>query len=230
MNSPHLRNARRTARGFTFLELVIAMSMAAMLALTLYVSMNVAFRARNTVETQTQAPRRAAIALDLISSDLQASLRPSSRMATPFVGESGMGAGNTLTFTTTAKSGLSRLVRIGTSAQPGSGATPGTTSLVRAEEGGALSSVLTPSNNEAVLVRGVRNLTFRYYDGVSWVDTWDSTAYEDKLPPAVEITIELDLPDPGDATHGYRMSRVVALPHSSLVPEAAADEEAGAAE
>ena len=56
-----------------------------------------------------------------------------------------------------------------------------------------------------VFAREVISLTFRYYDGTSWYDVWDS--YEEGgLPIAVEVSIGMATPvdDEGDATSFYQ--------------------------
>jgi hypothetical protein len=46
---------------------------------------------------------------------------------------------------------------------------------------------------------------------MQWTDSWDSTAEQDTLPVAVEVTIELQ-PSGRSQQHGYRMTRVFNLP------------------
>jgi prepilin-type N-terminal cleavage/methylation domain-containing protein len=199
-------------RGFTFLELILAMSMAAMLALTLHMSMNIAFRSRNIVTNQTEAPRQAAIALDLISDDFQAALVPTSKMSSPFVGQSSASAGAAISFSRCAASGVPRLVLLETRTDGGS------TAIVREESPGALSATSAQAVTSARLLRNVRSFGVRYYDGTDWIDSWNSDDYEGKLPPAVEVSVELMQPDPTDPRHGYRMSRIIPLTHDTLAP------------
>lgn len=76
-----------------------------------------------------------------------------------------------------------------------------------------------------VLAHEVVSLQFKYFDGVNWLDAWDSSAYVEKsvegeleeviagLPQAVEITLGLrneEDTDPGVADQTYRL--VVSLP------------------
>ena len=68
-----------------------------------------------------------------------------------------------------------------------------------------------------MLCRGVRSFSLRYFDGMEWLDTWDSGMEDNVLPLAVEVTLELVNEDSVDADRaGYRSSRVFGLPCSSL--------------
>lgn len=66
----------RAARGFTLLELVIALGMVAVLAVSLYTSIHIAFGATDSAEAALQPPRTAEIALDFIVNDLQNAMAP----------------------------------------------------------------------------------------------------------------------------------------------------------
>ncbi len=58
-----------------------------------------------------------------------------------------------------------------------------------AEQFGSLTKLLAPE---------VEQLSFRYFDGVNWVDTWDSTQMG-RLPQAIEVTLGILLDDPAQA-------------------------------
>jgi prepilin-type N-terminal cleavage/methylation domain-containing protein len=49
-----------------------------------------------------------------------------------------------------------------------------------------------PEPYEEVLCRNIRSLNVRYFDGLTWQDSWDSTTLDNNLPSAVELTIELE--------------------------------------
>lgn len=78
------------------------------------------------------------------------------------------------------------------------------------------------AQNATILAPEVTELTFRYFDGVAWVATWDSVALN-ALPRAIEVTIRIDVdadevqqvsalapPPPPSASDVFRF--VVALP------------------
>lgn len=63
-----------------------------------------------------------------------------------------------------------------------------------------------------VLAQEVHQLTFRYYDGIEWSSSWDSSLMGG-LPRAVEVTIGVQPLDDGQEDVPYRL--VVALPTPS---------------
>jgi hypothetical protein len=92
-----------------------------------------------------------------------------------------------------------------------------------------------------VIAPEVIELTFRYFDGSTWYDTWDSAALG-ALPRAVEVVIGLKTPqkprDPSDSrpvdspTVGRSIRHVIAIPLSSAASapsttEAATDTSSG---
>jgi hypothetical protein len=74
-----------------------------------------------------------------------------------------------------------------------------------------------PVPDEEIICRNVSSFMLEYFDGEQWQTSWDSTQYNNSLPAAVEVTIEL-LP-PG-APDKIRIRRVYAL--SCVTPPVAA--------
>ncbi|MGA3066685.1 MAG: type II secretion system protein GspJ [Tepidisphaeraceae bacterium] len=70
------RKSSRTPRGFTLLELVVALGMVAVLAVSLYTSIHIAFGATASAESALEPPRTAEIALDFIQNDFQNAMAP----------------------------------------------------------------------------------------------------------------------------------------------------------
>ena len=54
-----------------------------------------------------------------------------------------------------------------------------------------------PDPTPEVICRHVLQLRFRYFDGESWYDTWDSTQQQNVLPVAVEALLVLAPSEPG---------------------------------
>jgi prepilin-type N-terminal cleavage/methylation domain-containing protein len=71
------RNKRlHRARGFTLLELVVALGMVAVLAVSLYTSLHIAFATQASADAALDPPRTAALAIDFMQNDLQNAKTP----------------------------------------------------------------------------------------------------------------------------------------------------------
>lgn len=75
----------------------------------------------------------------------------------------------------------------------------------------------TPTDQ--VISRNVRSFKLRYYDGTDWQTTWDSTAVNNVLPLAVEVTVVLGIHDTGEAGATKVLTRVVRLPCGEAVTD-----------
>lgn len=72
--------------GFTLLELLIAMAMVGIVALSLFLSLGTAFKARAAADRAVEPSRTAALALDLIAKDIAAAYPPGGSLANTFLG------------------------------------------------------------------------------------------------------------------------------------------------
>lgn len=76
-----------------------------------------------------------------------------------------------------------------------------------------------PLDEASILAREVVSLQFRYYDGYSWVEEWDSVLKE-RLPRAIEVTIgflQEDYRQPGSLNLPGQIT-IVPIKHVILVP------------
>ena len=208
-------------RGFTLLELLLAMSIAAMLMLTLYACMNVAIRAKRTAAAAVDPARSASIAAELVTQDLQGVLPPTGIMRGPFTGTRLPAAGgnaDSLEFycvgrdqgevETPMSDGIRKVnLVLRTDVTP--------PVLMRRVTRNLLSPT-TPVPEEEVLCRNVRSFTVQYYDGFNWLGSWDSTTVGDVLPIAVSIRLEME--DPTATVPGGAKPLVI----SRIIPLAAA--------
>lgn len=205
-------------RGFTLLEMLVATAMVAMLAGSLYASLHIAFKARQSALASVEGVRKASLSIDLIQADLQSAMIPNGVLAGAFVGSSSGGllqgaAGDTLAFYAAAMDiepgadvGVGDIKKIEYSCEAASDAQD--LVLVRR----ITTNLLAPTTlepKEEVLCRGVRAFTVKYYDGSAWQDNWDSTVQNNVLPKAVEVTIEFK-GAAGDAD--CQTSRVLLIP------------------
>ncbi len=210
------RCARLNAPAFTLIELVIAMSMVAVLAMSLYASMRIAFTAQSSADTSLEPPRTASLALNFLREDLQNALPPTGILAGAFLGYDGRADngrdGDSIEFFSTApgkdhisaNGDIKKIELLVTDVD-------GELSLVRRVTRNLLSEVESDPDEE-ILCRGVASFNLRYFDGTDWQDTWDSTTVDNTLPTAVEVTIELDRKQADGQMKTNRYINVCAIP------------------
>jgi prepilin-type N-terminal cleavage/methylation domain-containing protein len=247
---------RNIVPAFTLLELLVALAMAGIIAASLYSGLRIGFRARASAETAVEPIRTAELGTALLRADFESALPARGTLAGPFVGldstggaglpadavefftlgnptdllaapPTGVAAGPAAMIggaTALAATGEARKVQIGLAAHSGAG---GEQVLVRRVTTNLLSPVEVEPHEE-VLCRGVRSLNIRYYDGLTWQDTWDSTQAENNIPSAVELTLELDRSTP-DQPKIIRFPRVFLLSCSTLAPQTGLAADAGGA-
>ncbi|PYM11438.1 MAG: hypothetical protein DME18_14000 [Verrucomicrobia bacterium] len=77
--------------------------------------------------------------------------------------------------------------------------------LIRAVERNLLAATMQDEPAEQWLMSGVQGMTFYYYDGTQWRDSWDSTTTDpttgltNNLPKAIRVLIQLAAPETGRA-------------------------------
>ena len=210
-------------RGFTLLELLIAMTMMTIIAASLYTSMSIGFRARESAEKVVAKGRSVEIAVEMIKGMLASAMDPDGNLAAEFVGEDDVGddgyAADTLTFYTVdynpeedelasdmEKVELSVSVREDTDERV----------IVRKVTTNLLSSE-TLDPDEEILCPNVRSMNLQYYDGSDWQDEWDSGDNDNALPKAVKITIVLEKEETEDDDNDedlYEYTETIMLPCS----------------
>ena len=95
-------------------------------------------------------------------------------------------------------------------------------SIAYADESGDLELL---SEQTKMLAPEIAEIEFRYFDGIDWVDAWDSSEYG-YLPAAIEIVIEFEEPEykadsilqttTSELTHTYRLVVPLAYEGASL--------------
>jgi type II secretion system protein J len=221
-----IRHTRTTStRAFTLIELVVALGIVAIMSVSMYASVRIAFKAQTSAETAVEPSRTAELAMDFVRQDLQNAVPPAGnngqialatgRLAGDFVGVDGTGndgnhPSDDLLFYSTADAADHQAANGEIKRVELLIITPDKSSqqqLVRRVTRNLLAS-LEPAPDEEVLVRGIAGFNLRYYDGTTWQETWDSTALENALPKAIEVTIELDRPTADGAPRTLRFTRV----------------------
>ncbi len=189
---------RPSRNGFTLMEVILAVVITALISVTLFTSMRIAFQTRERAEDRLAGRQAARVSLDLLATDVSAVLSPTGRIAGPFLGSDGrMGAAreaDQLSFVTASPTlptaddlGDLRGVEIALADDP---ERDDTQLLVRYVTANLLAST-TPQPTTQVLARGVVAFNARYFDGGDWLDDWDSTEQDDTLPLAIEVTLTL---------------------------------------
>jgi len=199
-----MASSKHGNRGFTLLELLLAMTMMTIIAASLYTSMSIGFRARERAEKIIQKGRSLEIAVELIKGMLASTVAPTGILAGKFEGEDENGDkgydADTLTFYTAdynpvedEPAGDIEKVEICLSVREDTDEAV----IVRKVTTNLLSPK-TLNTEEEILCGNVRSLNLRYYDGSDWQDDWDSSDNDDSLPKAVEITIVLENDEDAD--------------------------------
>ena len=207
------------AHAFTLLEMLVATALVAVLAGSLYASLSIAFRARRSALTVLEPVHKAQMAMGFVGDDIRCAVVPKGMLAGPFMGQDSANArgqdSDSLEFCCTAGTpepaeGIGDIKKVQLGCEP---ADDGRTQvLVRL----VTTNLMTPKTVEPrreVLCRGVASFNLRYFDGSTWLDTWDSTVEENTLPLAVEVTLQLDEGRQADPSRGgYAVSQVFLVP------------------
>lgn len=214
MTAPGKRRAGRGRPGFTLLELLAALVLASVLTGSLFAALQIGLLARRTGREALEPDRLYGLVFEALGRDLQCAPPPRGILAGPFSG----GASEVTFFTRPMRTpGNARgIVRVSYALDDGEGA-GGAVLLRRLTEN--LLALEEPEPQEEMLARGVESLSFLYFDGLGWLDDWDSVTMADTLPRAVEITLRLrgqGRPGMEPAFHEHR--RVIVIPASEAVP------------
>jgi prepilin-type N-terminal cleavage/methylation domain-containing protein len=200
---------KRRNRGFTLLELLLAMLISVTIAGSLAASLYIAFRARASAEQAVGTTRAIDVAGDLLTRDISNALPPNGILAGLFDG----GIDYVDFYCTGPESktqvqGDCKLVEYALTTDTADGVRLQQPALVRRVTTNLLSPVqLDPV--EETTCRNVDTLAFSYFDGTNWTDTWDSTQHNNTLPVAIQFTLIL-LPARPDADP-IQMVRTISL-------------------
>jgi prepilin-type N-terminal cleavage/methylation domain-containing protein len=207
------------ARAFTLLEMLVATALVAVLAASLYASLSIAFRARRSALAAVDPVRKAELAMVLLADDLRCAVVPSGVLAGPFLGldsvdDLGHDSDSLSLYCATPSpepaEGIGDIKKIELGCEPSE---DGKTSVLVRLITTNLQAPRTVEPGREVLCRGVYAFNLRYFDGSDWLDNWDSTAEDNSLPCAIEVTLQLDDDRPNAAADGgYRASQVFLVP------------------
>ncbi|MBI1389732.1 MAG: hypothetical protein GC154_14940 [bacterium] len=196
-SNPH--TPRREA-GFTLLEVIVAAAMSAVIILALQGAFFGAMKLRERAYAAVESGQRETWARTLLERDLKNAVPPTDSLSDSWIGQqngSDQSRNDSFAFYTSTGE-MQELLPWGVVQNVMYQLTPSTDptrpagmDLVRyvirnlnAPETG----VQDPPESEIVM-QNVNSLAFSYYDGSSWLDSWDSTEEEAKVPEAVLVQI-----------------------------------------
>ena len=185
---------------FTLLELLIAVSIFAIVLAAITTVFYSAMRLRNKTAARFDEFLPIQHAITIIQRDLTGLVAPGGTFSGDFKTAAlsgGQGEQNATVFCTATApvddtSPFSELQKISYYLDGNAGPTGGR-DLIRAVTRNLLPPTTTDSDKQWLL-GNVRTLTFTYYNGSTWADTWDSTT-QTNLPRAIKVQLDLAAPD-----------------------------------
>jgi len=190
---------REQSRGFTLLELLVAMSLMVVVAGCLYTALYTGFKAHRSAMAAVEPTAQAINAIELLKQDIVGVLPIDGVLAESFIGTNsrsskGEDADYVAFYTTQVYADDDELVggvgKIELELEEDTDEDRENFRLVRK----ITRNLLSPTEidaEEQVLCRNVTALNLRYFDGESWLDEWDSTADANSLPVAMEVDIQV---------------------------------------
>ena len=218
------RKGKRSA--FTLLEMLVAMGLMSLLAASLYASLHIGFKARDSAVAAIEPVRTAQLAIALLREDIESALPPTGIMAGEFNGQDAQDSegrdADTLLLHSSAHGPLQteracgiRKIELALTSLP-----DGTQHVLVRRITTNLLAPETVEPEEETLCRGVLGFNLSYFDGSDWLDNWDSSSQGNLLPLAVEVTLEVERAVAEQpAASGYRFSQVFLLPCSRAPAE-----------
>jgi type II secretion system protein J len=190
-----LQNPRAGAAAFTLIELLIAVGISAAILVVVNGVFFSALRLRNGVTAAASQTLPVDTAVAIMKRDL-ISIVPVGVLAGP-MGTDATGVGMTASpsleiFTSdgvlTADQPWGDVQKIDYSLQTSTDRNSGGRDLLRGVTRNLLPSANNVAPDQQTLLTDVQNLTFSYYDGTNWNDTWSTTL--SNIPVAIKVTID----------------------------------------
>ena len=186
------------AAGFTLIEVLLALGICAIVLVVITSVFAGALRLQERASQNLDESLPIERAMNLLRRDLKNAVPPGGMLAGPMQSgslEGGMDAGDgiqiyttTGLITPTAPWGEIQMVTYGLQSPADSSSSPGK-DLVRTVTRNLLSTT-TPDEDDQFIASGVQSMSFSYFDGQNWLDTWDDTT-ETNLPVAVRVSLQL---------------------------------------
>jgi prepilin-type N-terminal cleavage/methylation domain-containing protein len=197
--------------GFTLLELIVAVAIMGIISLSMYSGIFIAEKAKNTTESALSPFRTVMPAFDIIQKDIIAVLEPGGVFAGYFSGEdlstgdnysSGYMSFYTAGYSPSADEKASNVIGVEyflSDAQEyddeyslyNTRQESEQLVLVRRKTLNLLSAESGLYEDE-IVCRGLASFGLEYYDGYSWISSWDSQGSEMPVPEAVRVSLILE--------------------------------------
>ncbi|MFT4689658.1 MAG: type II secretion system protein GspJ [Verrucomicrobiia bacterium] len=232
------RSDRRTESAFTLLELIVASLMFSIIMASISTAFYGAYQLRETNENDLRGKHQIRRAIQILKRDLRSAALPTtndtsaieidSEEDTNVVTLAGMmmtdaassvGSSPSLSFYS-----ASAVIRTNLPWHEIQFVNYSLRTPVSESEAGGMDVVRSTTRNllsdgvddyeEQVLLSGVQNLFFEFYDGTTWQDAWDSTTQDPRAPKAIRATFEL-VPE-SDQRDGRLITMVVPISVEAL--------------
>ncbi|HYA34298.1 MAG TPA: type II secretion system protein GspJ [Candidatus Binataceae bacterium] len=196
------RRENRSERGFTMLEMILALSIMALILAMVASSFNVVAHSKVDAEQRLDADRQGRALLWQLTNELRgAVLTPLAPSNTLLIGAAHVGMNmplDSLTVSTLSAGHRRSVTGFGAEEIVTYTAEPnhkhrGTFVLMRSQSSALQRGVGSQGPRAMIVADNVVALRIRYFNGVQWRENWDSTqiAANIALPLAVSITLEL---------------------------------------
>jgi general secretion pathway protein J len=216
------RTSRRSSCGFTLLELMIALAISIGLAASLFATLHVAIKAKESGNAAVKPLAPLEIAMEMIRADLEAAQPPAGVLEYQFEGtQSGGGDAesdqlyfynNGYASTALHPDGVGEMMLVGLLLEQ-----QGNDLVLVRQVTTNLLTQQTPVPDEEIICRNVTSFGLQYFDGEDWQTSWDSTQYSNALPAAIAVSLQIVDPD---TKRVYRARRVIALSCSAQPTQA----------
>lgn len=182
---------RLNQRGFTLVEILVAVAVAALLLSTIYGVFQTVAGAKQRLDQEGENYHQARVIFDRLSRELRGVYAPSSNQRSRFEGGTNDRGETYLRFTTTASTPLSGggIGEVSYLLQQDPDNPAGRKVLERSEQG--LTSAAQTVQGYRI-ASGIETLTLRFFDQGTWSDQWPA-ATPVNLPTAVEVSLQLEV-------------------------------------